>query len=64
MFSHLELGIMNGVDAAAIALGQDFRAIEAGAHAWASKDGAYRPLTHYYLTQVRKKSNLQKFLIL
>ena len=37
-------GIMNGVDAVALALGQDFRSIEAGAHAFASLSGAYRPL--------------------
>jgi hydroxymethylglutaryl-CoA reductase len=37
-------GIMNGVDAAAVALGQDWRAIEAGAHAYAALGGAYRPL--------------------
>lgn len=44
---------MNGVDAAAIALGQDFRAIEAGAHAWASRSGTYRPLTTYRLVKAR-----------
>lgn len=38
-------GFMNGVDAAAIALGQDFRAIEAGAHAFAAFSGKYRPLS-------------------
>ncbi|MBX7099803.1 MAG: hydroxymethylglutaryl-CoA reductase, degradative [Myxococcaceae bacterium] len=38
-------GVMNGVDAVAIALGQDWRAIEAGAHAFASRDGQYRPLS-------------------
>jgi len=38
-------GFMNGVDAAAIALGQDFRAIEAGAHAFAAIDGRYRPIS-------------------
>ncbi len=37
-------GIMNGVDAVALALGQDWRAIEAGAHAYASLSGRYRPL--------------------
>ncbi len=40
-------GIMNGVDAVAIATGNDFRALEAGAHAYASINGKYRPLTHY-----------------
>jgi hydroxymethylglutaryl-CoA reductase len=38
-------GFMNGVDAAAIALGQDFRAIEAGAHAFAALGGRYRPIS-------------------
>ena len=38
-------GFMNGLDAAAVALGQDWRGIEAGAHAWAAKDGAYRSLS-------------------
>ncbi len=38
-------GIMNGVDAVAIAMGNDWRAIEAGAHAYASRSGQYRPLT-------------------
>ena len=37
-------GIMNGIDAAAVALGQDWRAIEAGAHAFAALTGRYRPL--------------------
>ena len=37
-------GIMNGVDAVAIATGNDWRAIEAGAHAYAATTGAYRPL--------------------
>ncbi len=40
-------GIMNGVDAIAIATGQDFRALEAGAHAFASMKGKYSPLTSY-----------------
>lgn len=41
-------GIMNGVDAVAIATGNDWRAIEAAAHAYASKDGRYRALTRWY----------------
>ena len=40
-------GIMNGVDAVAIATGNDWRAIEAGAHAFAVRDGAYRSLTSW-----------------
>ncbi|MDX1328738.1 MAG: hydroxymethylglutaryl-CoA reductase, partial [Arenibacter sp.] len=39
-------GIMNGVDAVVLATGNDFRAIEAGAHAYAAKDGQYTSLTH------------------
>lgn len=40
-------GIMNGIDAVALATGNDWRAIEAGAHAYAALSGAYRPLTSY-----------------
>ncbi|WP_298477911.1 hydroxymethylglutaryl-CoA reductase, degradative [uncultured Maribacter sp.] len=39
-------GIMNGIDAVVLATGNDFRAIEAGVHAYASKDGTYTSLTH------------------
>ena len=38
-------GIMNGVVAVAIACGQDIRALEAGAHSYASRSGRYKPLT-------------------
>ena len=38
-------GIMNGIDAVVIATGNDFRAVEAGVHAFASRDGQYRSLT-------------------
>ena len=41
-------GIMNGVDAIAIATGNDFRAIEAAAHAYAARDGKYRALTQWF----------------
>ena len=41
-------GIMNGIDAVVVATGNDFRAIEAGAHAFASLSGKYKPLTKYY----------------
>ena len=40
-------GIMNGIDAVAIATGNDWRAIEAGAHAYAVRDGGYRSLTSW-----------------
>ncbi|WP_327019266.1 hydroxymethylglutaryl-CoA reductase, degradative [Croceibacter atlanticus] len=39
-------GIMNGIDAVVLATGNDFRAVEAGIHAYASKDGQYSSLTH------------------
>lgn len=42
-------GIMNGVDALAIATGNDWRAIEAGAHAYAAADGHYRSLTRWHV---------------
>ncbi len=42
-------GIMNGIDAVAIATGNDWRAIEAAAHAWAARDGRYRALTDWYM---------------
>jgi len=41
-------GIMNGIDAVIIATGNDFRAVEAGAHAYAAKDGQYTSLTRYW----------------
>jgi len=41
-------GIMNGIDSLIIATGNDFRAIEAGAHAYAARDGQYTSLSHYY----------------
>jgi len=41
-------GIMNGIDAVIIATGNDFRAIEAGAHAYASRSGQYTSLSQYY----------------
>jgi hydroxymethylglutaryl-CoA reductase len=40
-------GIMNGIDAVAVATGNDWRAIEAGAHAYACQDGAYRSLSRW-----------------
>jgi hydroxymethylglutaryl-CoA reductase len=38
-------GIMNGVDALAVATGNDWRALEAGAHAFAARSGRYRSLS-------------------
>ena len=39
-------GIFNGIDAVVLATGNDFRAIEAGGHTYAAKDGQYRSLSH------------------
>lgn len=41
-------GIMNGIDAVALATGQDVRAIEAAAHAYASRGGRYRSLSKWW----------------
>jgi hydroxymethylglutaryl-CoA reductase len=40
-------GIMNGIDAVVIATGNDWRAIEAGAHAYAARSGRYTSLSHW-----------------
>jgi len=42
-------GIMNGVDAVVVATGNDFRAVEAGVHAYASKEGHYTSLSNAYI---------------
>ena len=42
-------GIMNGIDALIIATGNDFRAIEAGVHAYASRSGQYQSLSKAYI---------------
>ncbi|MFN8481649.1 MAG: hydroxymethylglutaryl-CoA reductase, degradative [Anaerolineae bacterium] len=38
-------GVMNGIDPVIIATGNDWRAVEAAAHAWAARSGQYGPLT-------------------
>ncbi|RLI33994.1 3-hydroxy-3-methylglutaryl-CoA reductase, partial [Candidatus Bathyarchaeota archaeon] len=40
-------GIMNGIIAVALATGNDTRALEAGAHAYAARNGCYQPLTRW-----------------
>ena len=42
-------GIMNGIDAVVLATGNDFRAVEAGAHAYAARSGSYAPLATWRL---------------
>lgn len=49
-------GIMNGIDAVLIATGNDWRAVEAGAHAYAVKDGIYRSMSKWSLND---KGDLQ-----
>lgn len=44
-------GIMNGIDPVVIATGNDWRAVEAGAHAYASRSGQYRPMAHWSQTE-------------
>ena len=44
-------GIMNGIDPVVIATGNDWRAIEAGAHTWASRTGQYRSLSKWSLRE-------------
>lgn len=41
-------GIMNGIDPVVIATGNDWRAIEAGAHSYAARSGQYTSLTHWW----------------
>lgn len=48
-------GVMNGIDSVIIATGNDWRAIEAGAHAYAARTGSYKPLTRFEKT---KEGNL------
>ncbi|MBK7863344.1 MAG: hydroxymethylglutaryl-CoA reductase, degradative [Archangiaceae bacterium] len=44
-------GVMNGIDSMAIATGQDWRAIEAGAHAFACRQGRYTPLSTWKIEE-------------
>jgi hydroxymethylglutaryl-CoA reductase len=44
-------GIMNGIDAVVIATGNDWRAIEAGAHAYAARNGRYTALTDWHVDE-------------
>jgi hydroxymethylglutaryl-CoA reductase len=52
-------GIMNGIDAVIIATGNDWRAIEAGAHAYAARDGQYTSLTRWWQDE---NGNLRGFI--
>ena len=48
-------GIFNGIDAVVIATGNDWRAIEAGSHAFATKNGKYEGLTNWIFDETNKK---------
>jgi len=47
-------GIMNGIDPVALATGNDWRALEAGAHAWAAQSGHYKSLSKWRLDACKK----------
>lgn len=51
-------GVMNGIAAATIALGNDYRAVEAGAHAYAARTGRYLPLTRWWVAESRLHGEL------
>lgn len=48
-------GIFNGIDALVLATGNDWRAIEAGAHAYAAQSGSYKGLSHWTSQPKEKK---------
>jgi hydroxymethylglutaryl-CoA reductase len=52
-------GVMNGIDAVAIATGNDWRAIEAGAHAYAARDGRYGPLAIWKIDGAALRGSLE-----
>ena len=52
-------GVMNGIDAVAIATGNDWRAIEAGVHAWCCRNGQYRPVTRWEVIDDKLHGSLE-----
>lgn len=52
-------GVMNGVDSVVIATGNDYRAVEAGAHAYAARTGRYEPLAKWTLGDECLQGNLE-----
>jgi hydroxymethylglutaryl-CoA reductase len=52
-------GIFNGIGAAALALGQDWRALEAGGHAYAARTGQYSSLTKYWIENDRLHGHIE-----
>jgi hydroxymethylglutaryl-CoA reductase len=53
-------GILNGIDAVALATGNDWRAIEAGAHAYAARGGQYRALTSWEVKETHPHTKRQE----
>lgn len=47
-------GIMNGMDAVVVATGNDWRAVEASVHAYASRDGQYKGLTQWHINEAKE----------
>jgi hydroxymethylglutaryl-CoA reductase len=52
-------GIMNGIDSVALATGNDYRAVEAGAHAFAAQSGQYMPLAIWRRDHDRLRGELE-----
>ena len=52
-------GVMNGIDAVLIATGNDWRAVEAGAHAFAARSGKYQPLTSWKFEDGRLHGSIE-----
>lgn len=52
-------GVMNGIDAVALATGNDWRAIEAGAHAYCARNGRYEPLTRWWVSEGALNGTIQ-----
>ena len=47
-------GIMNGIDAVVLAMGNDWRAVESGVHAYASRNGQYQGLSQWSIVDGRR----------
>ncbi|MFZ5518411.1 MAG: hydroxymethylglutaryl-CoA reductase, degradative [Candidatus Zhuqueibacterota bacterium] len=47
-------GVMNGIDGIVIATGNDWRACEAGVHAYAARSGSYKPVSQYFMDESGK----------
>ena len=52
-------GVMNGIDAVGIATGNDWRGLEAGAHAFAARNGRYEPLTRWWRADGRLHGEIE-----